>query len=102
MITRCILAIVTLCAAGFLCADVVTYTYDDAGRLMGVAYPNGASISYTYDAAGNLTARTVTAASTSAKKPDPKAKPGVTNDADKATTGKAAREKTAESKRPAN
>jgi YD repeat-containing protein len=56
-------------------ADAVSYTYDDAGRLTSVTYPNGTSISYTYDAAGNLTARIVTSAGSSAKKPQPKAKP---------------------------
>ncbi|MBI5715272.1 MAG: hypothetical protein HZC38_17895 [Chloroflexi bacterium] len=30
------------------------YTYDNAGRLTQVDYPNGAKIIYTYDKAGNL------------------------------------------------
>jgi YD repeat-containing protein len=30
------------------------YTYDNAGRLTQVEYPNGAKIIYTYDKAGNL------------------------------------------------
>jgi YD repeat-containing protein len=39
----------------------VTYTYDDAGRLVGVDYGDDTSIGYTYDNAGNLLAREVTA-----------------------------------------
>ncbi len=38
-----------------------TYTYDDAGRLTGVEYPNGSTIDYTYDNAGNLQERDVVA-----------------------------------------
>jgi len=37
----------------------VTYTYDDAGRLVAVAYGDGTTIAYTYDVAGNLLTRTV-------------------------------------------
>ena len=37
----------------------VTYTYDNAGRLVSAAYSNGLVISYTYDAAGNLLTRTI-------------------------------------------
>jgi len=48
------------CAAGFLCADTVSYTYDEAGRLARVQYSGGKSIAYTYDAAGNLLRRLVT------------------------------------------
>ena len=36
------------------CAD--TYSYDSAGRLTGVVYDDGSSVSYNYDANGNLTA----------------------------------------------
>ena len=32
----------------------VNYTYDNAGRLTQVDYPNGVKIIYTYDKAGNL------------------------------------------------
>ncbi len=32
----------------------VTYTYDDAGRLIGVDHGDGKTITYTYDDAGNL------------------------------------------------
>lgn len=39
------------------------YTYDDAGRLIGVVYANGDSISYQYDNNGNLLSRTVQQAS---------------------------------------
>jgi uncharacterized protein (TIGR03437 family) len=41
-------------------ADTVNYSYDDAGRLIKVAYPNGSVISYTYDKAGNMLSRVVT------------------------------------------
>ena len=44
-----------------LLADTTTYTYDDAGRLTQVVYPNGKTISYTYDKAGNLLTRQVSA-----------------------------------------
>ena len=37
----------------------VTYTYDDAGRLIKAAYGDGTTISYAYDAAGNLLTRIV-------------------------------------------
>lgn len=65
-----------LCAAGVVFADAVTYTYDDAGRLTSVNYPNGTVIAYTYDPAGNLTSRTVTggSGSSSADKTQSKAK----------------------------
>lgn len=70
---RLIFLCVTLCIAGTLYADTVSYKYDDAGRLTSVTYPNGASISYAYDPAGNLTARTVTApASAATDKPPSK------------------------------
>jgi len=37
----------------------ITYTYDDAGRLIRVDYGNGTSTTYTYDNAGNLLRREV-------------------------------------------
>jgi YD repeat-containing protein len=37
----------------------VTFSYDDAGRLVGVDYGEGKGITYTYDAAGNLLQREV-------------------------------------------
>ncbi len=53
----------------FLCSQTalansnsVTYSYDDAGRLTGVEYPNGSTITYEYDNAGNLLERSVAAA----------------------------------------
>jgi len=38
-------------------SQTVNYSYDKAGRLVRVDYPNGRSIRYTYDAAGNLLRR---------------------------------------------
>ena len=38
--------------------DFVTYTYDDAGRVVSVDYANGKFIDYSYDPAGNLLFRT--------------------------------------------
>ena len=55
----CLCAPVLACTA--LLADTTTYTYDDAGRLTQVVYPNGKTISYTYDKAGNLLTRQVSA-----------------------------------------
>ena len=40
-------------------AGTITYTYDDAGRLIRVDYGGGVSIIYTYDPAGNLLERQV-------------------------------------------
>ena len=37
----------------------ITYTYDDAGRLVGADYGDGTGITYTYDEAGNLLQREV-------------------------------------------
>jgi YD repeat-containing protein len=51
---------VCLAVAGALAAQTVNYTYDAAGRLTGVSYPNGTTIAYTYDPAGNLLSRQVT------------------------------------------
>jgi YD repeat-containing protein len=39
-----------------------TYTYDALGRLTGVTYADGSSISYAYDSAGNRTTVTQTVA----------------------------------------
>jgi YD repeat-containing protein len=54
---------VTLLCTLFLVAPAlagsITYTYDDAGRLVTADYGNGSAIAYTYDNAGNLLARTV-------------------------------------------
>ncbi len=65
---QCILLVVTLALllgmVGIhpIAADgptTVTYTYDDAGRLVRAAYSDGTIISYAYDAAGNLLTRLV-------------------------------------------
>ncbi|MGH9672792.1 MAG: hypothetical protein ACRD44_06380 [Bryobacteraceae bacterium] len=53
---RCLLGILMI---GALQAQTVNYTYDEAGRLIRVAYPNGKTISYSYDPAGNLLRRLV-------------------------------------------
>ena len=39
-----------------------TYTYDQIGRLTGVTYTDGSTITYAYDDAGNRTTVTQTAA----------------------------------------
>src|SRR5579864_3957142 len=54
----CILLAAVCGTAAF--ADTVKYAYDDAGRLIHVAYPNGKAITYVYDKAGNLLSRAVT------------------------------------------
>jgi hypothetical protein len=45
------------CLGGLLLAGSValadTYTYDAYGRLMGVTFSDGSSVSYQYDPAGN-------------------------------------------------
>ena len=46
-------------AASIAGGRVVTYTYDEAGRLVGADYGGGSSISYAYDAGGNLVSREV-------------------------------------------
>jgi len=66
-------------------ARTVTYTYDNAGRLVGVDY-GGRGITYTYDAAGNLLQREVygvatptpTPTATPTETPIPTATPTVT------------------------
>jgi uncharacterized protein (TIGR03437 family) len=46
--------LVALGACGWLAAQTINYTYDAAGHLSTVAYPNGKTQSYLYDPAGNL------------------------------------------------
>lgn len=41
-------------------AELITYTYDSAGRLTGASYGSGKSTSYAYDPAGNMTGNTDT------------------------------------------
>lgn len=53
-----VVALAIFTAAGVAMAD--TYTYDQYGRLTGVTYSNGSSVTYTYDAAGNRTVVTQT------------------------------------------
>jgi len=45
-----------LIAAGTPAAEAQLYAYDDAGRLVRVAYPEGGGVAYSYDAADNMTA----------------------------------------------
>ncbi len=40
-------------------AAAISYTYDDAGRLVKADYGEGLAISYSYDANGNLLSRQV-------------------------------------------
>src|SRR5580693_2531894 len=47
-----------------LTAQTVNYTYDQAGRLSGVIYPNGTTATYTYDASGNLLRKIIAATGT--------------------------------------
>lgn len=66
------------CAAGLVLLAVAlsaatsatqtTYTYDDAGRLTGIQYDDGAQVTYTLDAAGNRT-QVTSAAATPVKAP---------------------------------
>ena len=76
---KTILASLILCVGITAYADTVSYTYDDAGRLISATYSNGAAIQYSYDAAGNITAVTVTPAPNAQQKkknnPAPAAKP---------------------------
>ena len=55
-----------------------TYSYDRAGRLVEVHYPNGAIVRYSYDKAGNRLSTTVSSAASGAarskKQPDRKAR----------------------------
>lgn len=43
-----------------IAATAQTYTYDEAGRLAGVSYADGSTITYNYDANGNLLEREAT------------------------------------------
>jgi YD repeat-containing protein len=52
---------VPVLACSALLADTTAYTYDDAGRLTQVVYPNGKTITYAYDKTGNLLTRQVSA-----------------------------------------
>jgi uncharacterized protein (TIGR03437 family) len=45
-------------------AQTVNYTYDQAGRLSSVVYPNRTTATYTYDASGNLLRKLVAPAAT--------------------------------------
>jgi YD repeat-containing protein len=51
-----VFGVAALILSGLTVASADTYTYDAYGRLTGVTYSDGSSISYTYDAAGNRTA----------------------------------------------
>jgi len=47
-------ACAVLLAAAALMADLTTYTYDSAGRVISVHYGTGTTTTYQYDATGNL------------------------------------------------
>jgi YD repeat-containing protein len=61
--SACSALFVTMVCTLFLVAPAlagsITYTYDDAGRLLTADYGNDSTIEYTYDNAGNLLARTI-------------------------------------------
>jgi YD repeat-containing protein len=42
-------------------AEIVSYTYDELGRIISATYPDGKKISYYYDATGNRTQQVVSA-----------------------------------------
>jgi YD repeat-containing protein len=46
--------------APYAAASTVSYTYDEAGRLIKADYGDGKTIEYTYDNAGNLLQKTIT------------------------------------------
>ena len=48
-----------------LYGDGAVYGYDNAGRLVSIAYANGTVVNYTYDSVGNVTSRSVVAAGNS-------------------------------------
>jgi len=60
MFIRLLLFCVVLSLGSLSLADVITYTYDEAGRLTRVDYGGGKTVSYNYDKSGNLLSRVVT------------------------------------------
>src|SRR5665213_3620204 len=48
------IAVTLLAALPSVASADVAYTYDEAGRLVGVYAPNGDAAQYVYDAAGNI------------------------------------------------
>jgi len=61
---RRIAAALVLAGAVTLAAQTVNYSYDQAGRLSSVIYPNGTTATYTYDASGNLLRKVIAATAT--------------------------------------
>lgn len=55
--------LLVFCAAA-LAAQTVNYSYDRAGRLSSVVYPNGTTATYAYDASGNLLRKLIAPAAT--------------------------------------
>ena len=47
-------ALLVLAAAASALAEIISYNYDSAGRLLDASYPNGKITTYQYDASGNL------------------------------------------------
>lgn len=66
---------ILLLACTGLSGDTTQYSYDDAGRLIQVVYPNGKTITYTYDNAGNLLSRQISSRSGQSAKNSQKEKP---------------------------
>ncbi len=52
-----VVSAIALCVISYADAAVVTYTYDEAGRLIKADFGDSSVISYTYDNAGNLLKR---------------------------------------------
>ena len=56
--------ILSLFVSGFVFAGTITYTYDNAGRLISADYGGGKTIAYTYDNNGNLLTRNISVQAT--------------------------------------
>jgi len=68
--------------AATLCGQAIKYSYDAAGRLSTVSYPNGKTATYFYDAGGSLISRQVITAGSGA--PPSSSAAGVVNAASEA------------------
>ncbi len=61
---RFISGLLVFCCAATLAAQAVNYSYDQAGHLASVVYPNGTTATYAYDASGNLLRKNIAATGT--------------------------------------